>query len=275
MGLFEKKFCDICGQKIGLFSNNDLSDGHMCDDCADQLSPWCTEYEELSIQDIKDQLEYREENKKAVADFAKSREIGEMMKVILDEDAGTFMVTEAEDEDELAEESPDVISFDDVTECNLYVDDEKEEIFWIDDEGNDVSYDPKRYDYSFEFRMEILLDHPFIDAIEFQLNEDTLDIDYDEDAVAPDEVFDPEQQPEYIRYMDMADAIIDALASGEEEDEDVEEEPEKETDDSDEAKVFTDSEGKKVDYMICPYCGSRSKLTYAGRCENCGGNLYD
>ena len=30
MGLFDKKYCDICGEKIGLFGNRKLEDGELC-----------------------------------------------------------------------------------------------------------------------------------------------------------------------------------------------------------------------------------------------------
>lgn len=40
MGLFDKKYCDICGEKIGLLGNRKLEDGNLCKDCAKQLSPW-------------------------------------------------------------------------------------------------------------------------------------------------------------------------------------------------------------------------------------------
>lgn len=40
MGLFDKKYCDICGEKIGLLGNRKLSDGNLCKDCAAKLSPW-------------------------------------------------------------------------------------------------------------------------------------------------------------------------------------------------------------------------------------------
>ena len=39
MGLFDKKYCDICGEKIGLLGNRKLEDGNLCKDCANQLSP--------------------------------------------------------------------------------------------------------------------------------------------------------------------------------------------------------------------------------------------
>ena len=34
MGLFDKKYCDICGNKIGLLGNKKLEDGNLCKDCA-------------------------------------------------------------------------------------------------------------------------------------------------------------------------------------------------------------------------------------------------
>ena len=43
MGLFDKKVCDICGEKIGLLGNRKLDDGNLCKDCAKKLSPWFEE----------------------------------------------------------------------------------------------------------------------------------------------------------------------------------------------------------------------------------------
>ncbi len=30
MGLFSKKYCDVCGEKIGLLGNRKLEDGNLC-----------------------------------------------------------------------------------------------------------------------------------------------------------------------------------------------------------------------------------------------------
>ena len=40
MGLFDKKYCDICGEKIGLLGNRKLENGNLCKNCAQKLSPW-------------------------------------------------------------------------------------------------------------------------------------------------------------------------------------------------------------------------------------------
>ena len=34
MGLFDKKYCDICGEKIGLLGNRKLENGNLCKNCS-------------------------------------------------------------------------------------------------------------------------------------------------------------------------------------------------------------------------------------------------
>lgn len=63
MGLFDKKNCDICGDKIGLLGNRKLDNGNLCKNCADKLSPWFEERRHSTVEDIKRQLAYREEKK--------------------------------------------------------------------------------------------------------------------------------------------------------------------------------------------------------------------
>ena len=69
MGLFDKKNCDICGDKIGLLGNRKLDNGNLCKNCAGKLSPWFEERRHSTVEDIKRQLAYREENKNAVRNF--------------------------------------------------------------------------------------------------------------------------------------------------------------------------------------------------------------
>ena len=69
MGLFDKKNCDICGDKIGLLGNRKLDDGNLCKNCAAKLSPWFEERRHSTVEEIKRQLDYREENKNAVRNF--------------------------------------------------------------------------------------------------------------------------------------------------------------------------------------------------------------
>ena len=76
MGLFDKKYCDFCGRKIGLFGNKKLEDGNMCKDCASKLSPWFSERRHSTKEEIAAQLAYREANRAAVAAFRTTRSIG-------------------------------------------------------------------------------------------------------------------------------------------------------------------------------------------------------
>ena len=46
MGLFDKKYCDICGEKIGLLGNRKLENGNLCKNCAlsrfpQKAKPFC------------------------------------------------------------------------------------------------------------------------------------------------------------------------------------------------------------------------------------------
>ena len=45
MGFFDKKYCDVCGEKIGLLGNRKLENGNLCKDCAAKLSPFFSEQE--------------------------------------------------------------------------------------------------------------------------------------------------------------------------------------------------------------------------------------
>ena len=86
MGLFDKKYCDICGSKIGLLGNRKLEDGNLCKDCAKKLSPWFSERRHSTKASIQEQLNYREANREAVAAFHTTRSLGKNTKLLLDED---------------------------------------------------------------------------------------------------------------------------------------------------------------------------------------------
>ena len=65
MGLFDifkKKECCICGNEVGLLGNRKLEDGNMCSKCTKKLSPWFEERRHSTVEQIKAQLQYREQN---------------------------------------------------------------------------------------------------------------------------------------------------------------------------------------------------------------------
>ena len=171
MGLFDKKYCDICGEKIGLLGNRKLEDGNLCKDCAKKLSPWFSDRRRSTVEDIKGQLTYREENREKAAQFRTTRSFGEEWKVLLDEDHRWFTVTRARD---LAEANPDILDFDAITGCRMDIDESRTELTREDADGKDVSYVPPRYEYSYDFDVIISVRHPYFDEMRFRLNDSSV-----------------------------------------------------------------------------------------------------
>ena len=73
MGFFDKKYCDVCGEKIGLLGNRKLEDGNLCKECASKLSPFFSDRKSSTVEEIKQQLAYREENRQQLAGFRPQR----------------------------------------------------------------------------------------------------------------------------------------------------------------------------------------------------------
>ena len=174
MGLFDKKFCSVCGDKIGLLGNRKLEDGNLCKNCASKLSPWFSERRHSTVEDIKVQLAYRELNKTAVAVFHTTRTLGKATKVLLDEDARKFMVTSARD---LAAANPDVLSYSDVTGCELNIDERRTELKQRNSEGKEIGFNPPRYCYEYDFDVVINVNNPYFDEIKFRLNSSNIEIE--------------------------------------------------------------------------------------------------
>ena len=168
MGLFDRKYCDICGAKLGLIlGHRKLEDGTMCKDCEEKLSPFFMERKVSTVAEIKEQLEYRERNRMDVAAFNTTATYGTGTKIYLDENARKFMVTSASN---LHQANPDVIRFDQITGCRVDVQERKHEMKRRDAEGNQVSYDPPIYSRSYDFYMIIDVNSPYFNEIRFKLN---------------------------------------------------------------------------------------------------------
>lgn len=213
MGLFDKKYCDICGEKIGLLGNRKLEDGNLCKNCAKKLSRWFNERRHSTVEDIKAQLAYREENKQRVTQFRKTRMEGDLWKVLLDENNCWFCVTQANNPD--VNENPDIIDFSAVTACHMDIDESRDEIYYKDDEGNERSYSPPRYEYSYDFRITIHVNTPYFDEISFRLNSATVRYDPMQGSsfssfgnrMGGGSMYGGGMSPEYCRYRDMGQEI--------------------------------------------------------------------
>ena len=214
MGLFDKKYCDVCGEKIGLLGNRKLEDGNLCKNCAKKLSPWFNDRRNSTVQEIKEQLAYREENRKKVAQFRVTKSFGEDMKVLIDETHLWFMVTRA---DSLTEANPDVIDFSALVDCSMNVEEHRTEVTRTDKDGKRVSYDPPRYEFRYDFDILIRVNTPYFDEIKFQLNGN--DVRVISEMPGTTGFFggnrgvsiDPSYNVEYRKYMRMSEELCDAL----------------------------------------------------------------
>ncbi len=209
--LFEKKNCDICGGEIGLLGNRKLEDGNCCKDCAKKLSPWFDDRRHSTIQEIQEQLAYREANKAAVAAFRSTHSYGCNWQYLhIDKNSRKFLITE--DSSDFRADNPDVLDFSQVTSVEFRPDEFRTEVMRVDSEGNEVSYVPRRYEYSYDFHLKILVDHPYFSEMKMKMNNDSI-------CVTPPsgirEFMDPDCQrsPDYREYERMGQEIVELLTS--------------------------------------------------------------
>ena len=169
MGLFDKKFCDICGEKISLLGNRKLEDGNMCSSCAKLISPFMTDRKQTSVAEMKEHLAYREANKQALQSFSVTESFGEGKKIYVDKNNGNFIVSFSSP-NSWDKENPDVIPLSEVTSCNFDIKENREEIFTKDEQGNRKSYNPPRYKYDYDFYVHIYVSNRWFSEIEIKLN---------------------------------------------------------------------------------------------------------
>ena len=254
MGLFDKKYCDICGERIGLLGNRKLEDGNLCKDCARKLSPWFSERRNSSVNEIKRQLEYREENRGRVVAFHITQTLGSGTKLLLDEDAGLFMVTSAKN---IAEANPDVLALSDVTGCTLDVEESSRELLHEDKDGNEVSYNPPRYEYSYDFYIIVNVNNPYFNEMRFRINPSSVEIS-PPPSIRPGVTlrFNPETNAEYKKYKQLGEEIRQILVKV-----------------RDDAREKIEQAAAPKTAVSCPYCGATTTPDASGCCEYCGGAL--
>ena len=167
MGLFDKKTCDICGEKIGMLGNRKLDDGNLCKECAGKLSPWFEERRRSTVEDIKRQLQYREQNKSRVQAFQVTRDFAsDKYHVYIDDTKGQFAITKKLSVDN----NPDILDLTQVVQARMEQERHEEEEKYKDSEGNMKSYMPPRYHYSYDYKMRIAVNSPWFDDMDFQMN---------------------------------------------------------------------------------------------------------
>ena len=174
MGLFDafkKKECSVCGGEIGLLGNRKLEDGNLCKNCARKLSPWFDDRRHSTVEQIKAQLSYREQNAINLQSFTVSRIVGESYKLYVEEVGGVptrFFVTDATD---YMAANPDISAFTDIVSCVTDIQVRDEEMKQRNSEGNMVSYNPPRFKHHHDFYIKMQIrNNPYFDDLRFHVN---------------------------------------------------------------------------------------------------------
>ena len=223
--LFEKKACEICGGEIGLLGNRKLVDGDMCKKCAAKLSPWFEDHKESTVAQIKEQLAYREANAGELKNsFRPTKTLGEYYKMYVMYENGCPSKFVVSNDSDYVGENADIIKFSDVTSCNVDIEEEQNELKRENDDGEEVSYNPPRYEVRYEFYVELGIDNPYFDKIRFKVNARTVKLVSEMQSnrsmsglgqfLLVDGDFDPSYSPEFRQYMMMCEEISETVQRG-------------------------------------------------------------
>lgn len=187
MGLFSKKICCICGEKVGLLGGLKLKNGDLCKECKKKLSPFFEDSKESTVEDIKNQISAREENYKQLDNLEINKIYGEFGVILIDETNKKFVALKDTSDslfgnqrkvnsiEDVKDKNPDIIDFKDIEDVEIkIVQTNREEKQTIN--GEQVSYDPKHYTYMINFDVIIKVNHPYIKVIRLSLKEGTIQI---------------------------------------------------------------------------------------------------
>lgn len=251
--LFEKKECSVCSGEIGLLGNRKLEDGNLCKNCAKKLSYWFDDRRHSTVEEIKAQLAYREENQKKVAAFNVTRSFGRGTTVVLDEDKQQFMVVRTND---MYEENPDVLDFSQVVGCDLDVSETRNEDKMRLEDGTYESYSPPRYTWFYDFNFIINVNHPYFDDMHFRLNDASVRIESRDIALSRGLFggsYAPTAHPDYKEYEQMAIELRTALTQMRQH-----------------TRTRIEEANKPKTAVICPCCRATTMPDANGCCEYCG-----
>ena len=177
--LFERKTCDICGEKCGVLGGTKLKDGRLCSKCAGKISPWYGYLKNHTLEEVREHLQYREENYEKVKKFNVTHVVGNGGTTLyLDVNTERMIITS---NGNWRQYNPDIVSFSQIVDYDLKINESKTEIRKKNEDGQLESYNPKRYDYSYNFYITVNVNASFYNTISIKVNGSSID-GYDNDA---------------------------------------------------------------------------------------------
>ena len=217
--LFEKKVCDLCGGEIGLLGNKKLEDGNCCKECAGKLSPWFDERRHSTVEQIQRQLTAREENRRKLQSWNHDLVFGEHQKLYVKFQGkipDTFVISSASN---YKEANADILEFRNLSSCDSDIRESRRELKQKNAQGEEVSFNPPRYEYSYEFYIKLMvMGCEYIDDIRFRLNRNTLKLETTQRqsgrGLVFNQSFDPMLYPEYRELKNELDTVCRIFSCG-------------------------------------------------------------
>lgn len=185
MGLFSKVFskesCISCGKEAGSLSRKRLGDDSVvCKDCAKDLSPFFNDFKGSTADAIRAQLEARERNRAALPSFHVDEAYGEGDALLIDRRQGLFCVAsgmcgrQVESGAQLVDANPDLIGLFAIRGVEVEGAGHSGREVKRTENGEQVSYDPKRYEYPCNVRLHLTIDHPYVKAMSADMTNGTV-----------------------------------------------------------------------------------------------------
>lgn len=217
--LFEKKVCDLCGGEIGLLGNKKLEDGNCCKECAGKLSPWFDERRHSTVEQIRRQIASREENRQKLQSWNHDMVFGEYQKLYVKFSGripDSFVISSASN---YKEANADILQFAHVSSCDADIRESHKELKQKNAQGEEISYNPPRYEYSYEFYVKLMImGCEYIDDMRFRLNRNTLKLQTVQSlngrGLKFSRSFDPMQYPEYRELKNELDTVCRIFSCG-------------------------------------------------------------
>lgn len=217
--LFDKKECSICGGEIGLLGNRKLEDGNCCKECAKKLSPWFDDRRHSTVEQIKRQLAAREANRQKLETWEHNMVFGEYQKLYVSfvgRIPDTIVISSASN---YKEDNADIIPLHLVNSCNVDIRESHRELKQKNAQGEQVSYNPPRYEYSYDFYIKMtIMGIEYIDDVSFRLNRNTLKLESVQRGngrgLLFSQAFDPMHYPEYREYKSICDTVYQIISFG-------------------------------------------------------------
>ncbi|RRD94586.1 DUF4428 domain-containing protein [Clostridiales bacterium COT073_COT-073] len=132
MAFFEKKFCELCNDKVNLLTRMKLSEGYLCSACSKKLSGFSSDWSQRTIADVQQHLAEREQNKIKYSQFQRSATAGPNSELVVDNTNHLFYFACGRD---YREGNPEIFQFNQLVD---YYISEDYDAFTKDSDGDGV-----------------------------------------------------------------------------------------------------------------------------------------